>query len=74
MTRYLLRWGLSTGIFVFVPENQHSVQLRLTPGFFANAKATDLISDRPVALSETNTGQECTLNAARWALVVLAED
>ena len=61
-------------IFVFFPENQHSVQLRLTPGFFPNAKATDLISDRPVALSETNAGQECTLSAARWALVVLAQD
>lgn len=58
--------------FVFFPVGCDQATLRFAPGYFANAHATELLSDQPVQLQTTPQGQEIKLFPARWRMAVLA--
>lgn len=69
-----IKSGESAGkkiVFVFFPEDHDEVCLRFSQGFFSGNIAKDLISDKDIAILNTGSGQECSLNAPSWRFSVL---
>ncbi len=67
--------GTSQGkrvLFCFLPAGCEQVTLRLTPGYFANACAHELLSGAVLQLAETPQYQELNLAPGRWRIAVLA--
>lgn len=60
-------------VFVFFPADQDEAHLRFLPGFFSGVSLRDIISDEDVALSRSDSGRECVLQAPDWRFCVLVE-
>jgi len=58
--------------FIFYPQGGAQATLCFRPGFFANARAEDLLPRREIEFNESSQGQEASLSPPGWRIAVLA--